>query len=214
MFDEHLPERPLMLNQRKKRSPLVIVGSVLLGVVVFALLLFAVFNIWVHQKCYLVEVSGDSMLNTVQDGDLLYARDGKAERGDIVIISVKDYRGEDGHYFSGDYIIKRLIAVAGDTVRWQNGEVSVKYAGESEFTLLNEPYIRGKTPEFENGNEITVGEGQIFFLGDNRENSYDSTELGCLSESDIVWIVPEWSLKIKSFTTFWESMRTRVAIHQ
>ena len=48
-----------MLNQRKKRSPLFFVGSVLLGVVIFALILFAVFNFWVNQNCFLVEVSGD-----------------------------------------------------------------------------------------------------------------------------------------------------------
>lgn len=204
-----------MLNQRKKRSPLFVAGSVLLCIVVLALLLFAVFNIWVHKECFLVEVSGDSMLNTVEDGDLLYVREGKAERGDVVIISVKDYRGEDGLHFSGDFIIKRLIAVEGDTVRWENGKISIKYAGAENFILLDEDYVRGPTPNFElEKSEVTVGEGQIFFLGDNRGNSYDSTEIGCLYARDIVGVVPGWSLKIKSFTTFWESMRTKVAVHQ
>ena len=206
-----------MLNQRKKRSPLVVIGSVILSVVVLALLLFAVFNIWVHRNFFLVEVSGDSMLNTVEDGDLLYVKDGKAERGDIVIISVKDVCGEDGGRlnFSGDYIIKRLIAIEGDTVRWDNGKISVKYAGSEEFTLLDEPYAKGATPPFECGDtEVAVGEGKIFFLGDNRGNSYDSTEIGCLNESDIVGVVPNWSLKIRPFTNFWESMRTKVSVHQ
>ena len=206
-----------MLNQRKKRSPLVIFGSVLLSIVVAALLVFAVFNIWVHQNYFLVEVSGDSMLNTVENGDLLYVKNGKAERGDVVIISVKDAHREDGAelHFSGDYIIKRLIAVEGDTVKWENGKISVKYAGAEDFTLLDEPYIRGNTPSFAyGGQEITAGKGKIFFLGDNRGNSYDSTEIGCLNESDIFGVVPKWSLKIKSFTNFWESMRTRVAVHQ
>lgn len=204
-----------MLNQRKQRSPLVVAGSVLLSIVVLALLLFAAFNIWVHQKCFLVEVSGDSMLNTVEDGDLLYVRDGAAERGDVVIISVKDYRGENGLRFSGDFIIKRLIAVEGDTVRWENGKIGIKYAGADEFVLLDEDYANGATPPFEiDGNEVTVGEGEIFFLGDNRGNSYDSTEIGCLYERDVVGVVPHWSIKIKSFTTFWESMRTKIAVHQ
>lgn len=204
-----------MLNQRKKRSPLFVAGSVLLCIVVLALLLFAVFNIWVHKECFLVEVSGDSMLNTVEDGDLLYVREEKAERGDVVIISVKDYRGENGLHFSGDFIIKRLIAVEGDTVRWENGKISIKYAGAENFILLDEDYVRGPTPNFElEESEVTVGEGKIFFLGDNRGNSYDSTEIGCLYARDIVGVVPGWSLKIKSFTTFWESMRTKVAVHQ
>ncbi len=203
-----------MLNQRKKRSPLFIAGSVLLGVVVFALLLFASFNFWVNRNCFLVEVAGNSMLNTVEDKDLLYVRNQKAERGDVVIISVKECREEGGFTFSGDYIIKRLIALEGDTVKWEDGKISVKYAGDEDFTPLDEPYITGVTPSFDKGNLVEVKEGEIFFLGDNRQNSYDSTEIGCLKESYIVGVVPEWSLKIKSFTTFWERMRTRTAVHQ
>ena len=185
-----------------------------MGVVVFALILFAAFNFWVNRNCFLVEVSGDSMLNTVENGDLLYVREQKAKRGDVVIISVKECRDEGRFHFSGDYIIKRVIALAGDSVKWEDGVISVKYAGNEEFTVLNEPYIRGRTPSFDGGNLIEVKEGEIFFLGDNRENSYDSTEIGCLKESYIVGVVPMWSLKIKSFTNFWERMRTRVAVHQ
>ena len=203
-----------MLNQKKKRSPLVMLCSILLGVVVLALTLFAAFNFWVNRHCFVVEVSGDSMLNTVEHGDLLYVREIKAKRGDIVIISVKNYFDENGIHFSGDYIIKRLIAVAGDTVQCEDGVVSIKYAGSETFVALDEPYVRGSTPKFEYGTSITVQEGQIFFLGDNRENSYDSTEIGCLMEKDIVGVVPAWALKIKSFTTSWEKMRTKMSVHQ
>lgn len=199
-----------MLNQRNKKSPLVVLGSVLAGLVIVVLLLFAVFNIWVNRACFVVEVSGDSMLNTVEDGDLLYVKkEGKPRRGDVVIIYVKD----SGFQFSGDYIIKRLIAVEGDTVKCENGQVSVKYAGRDEYTLLNEPYANGNTPDFEFGLEKSVGEGEIFFLGDNRRNSYDSSEIGCLTRDKIVGVVPAWSLKIKSFTNFWAQMHTSVAVH-
>ena len=203
-----------MLNEKKKRSPLVILLSVLLGVLFVVLILFAAFTVWVNRNCFVVEVSGDSMLNTVESGDLLYVRNEKAERGDIVIISVKDYSLEGGFHFSGNYIIKRLIAVAGDTVKCENGVVSVKYAGSDEFVELVEPYIKGVTPDFDYGTSVTVGEGQIFFLGDNRANSYDSTEIGCLMEKDIVGVVPTWALKIKSFTKFWENMRSTMSVHQ
>ena len=207
-----------MLNEKKKRSTFAIalsaLGSVLFGILLISLLLFAVFNFWVNKNCFVVEVSGDSMLNTVESGDLLYVRNIEPQRGDIVIISVKNYTAEDGFHFSGDYIIKRLIAVEGDTVQCEDGVISVKYAGNDEFVVLDEPYIRGKTPDFEVENTVTVGQGEIFFLGDNRENSYDSTELGCLLKKDIVGVVPDWSLEIKSFTTFWEKMRTKMSVHQ
>lgn len=199
-----------MLNQRKKKSPLVVFGSVLAGLVIVVLLLFAAFNIWVNHACFVVEVSGDSMLNTVQDGDLLYVKkEGEPRRGDVVIISVKN----SGFQFSGDYIIKRLIAVEGDTVKCEGGQVSVKYAGEEEYTLLTESYVKGKTPDFEFGLEKYVDEGEIFFLGDNRQDSYDSSEIGCLKKMNIVGVVPAWSLKIKSFTNFWAKMHTSVAVH-
>ena len=199
-----------MLNQKKKPSALVIFGSVLLGILFTVLVLFVGFNIWLNRNCFIVEVSGDSMLDTVENGDLLYVRDIEAHRGDIVIISVKNYEEESGFHFSGEFIIKRLIAVEGDTVKCENGVVSIQYAGSDEFVVLDEPYARGNTPALDYGTSITVEAGKIFFLGDNRENSYDSTELGCLQEKDIVGVVPPWSLKIKSFTTFREKLRGRM----
>ena len=204
-----------MLNERGKRSPLVIVlsalGSVLLGILLILMLLFAVFNFWVNRNCFVVEVSGTSMMDTVQHGDLLYVMNVKPARGDIVIISVKAYAEDDDIQFHGDYIIKRLIATAGDKVICEDGVVKVMYAGSNEFIELDEPYIRNQTPEFEVGPVVTVGEGEIFFLGDNRNNSYDSSEIGCLKETDIVGVVPEWALKIKSFSTYWEKLRSRLS---
>ena len=208
-----MPQRPSMLNETKKASPLAVFCGVLITLIVLILTLFAVFNVWVTRNCFVVEVSGTSMLNTVEDGDLLYVKKNTApQRGDIVIISVKEYRDNEEFDFTGEFIIKRLIATAGDTVRCQDGVVSVKYANEGEFTVLTEPYIRGKTPDLKE--EIFVEEGQIFFLGDNREVSYDSTEIGCLKASDIVGVVPEWSLKIRGFTAFWEGMRSFVTVNQ
>ena len=213
---EKLPERPVMLNEKKKRSTFSIVlsvlCSVLFGILLIVLLLFTGFNFWVNKNCFVVEVSGDSMLNTVESGDLLYVRDVKAKRGDIVIISVKNYTLDGGFHFSGEYIIKRLIAVEGDTVQCEDGVLSVKYKDSNQFITLDEPYIRGTTPDLESA--VTVGEGEIFFLGDNREFSYDSTEFGCLLEKDIVGVVPDWSLKVKTFTTVWERMRTKLSVHQ
>ena len=204
-----------MLNEREKRSPLVTVlsalGSVLLGILLILMLSFAVFNFWVNRNCFVVKVSGSSMMDTVKDGDLLYVMNVKPERGDIVIIQVDGYTKEEhGFEFSGEYIIKRLIATEGDTVICEDGVIKVKYAGSDEFVELDEPYIKNKTPDFEVGPVVTVGEGEIFFLGDNRNNSKDSTDVGCLKASDIKGVVPEWALKIKSFSTFWENLRSRL----
>lgn len=152
---------------------------------------------------YGVDVSGGSMEDTLKDGDLLYAdRTATPERGDIIIIEVTKYH--DIFHFSGDNIIKRLIGLEGDTVRITEGRVYRRLAGEEEFVLLEESYTKGNTYAEESYLEVTVGEGEIFFLGDHRTNSTDSRVVGCLKLSDVVGVVTPWSVEEK-FQTRWEA---------
>lgn len=71
--------------------------------------------------------------------------------------------------------IKRIIALEGDHVKIVNGKVYVN------GNLLNEPYLESDV-ETDSGVffDITVPEGYIYALGDNRPNSLDSRELGCI----------------------------------
>lgn len=181
---------PVMLNRRKEENGVV---TALFAVVFVLLVAFLFADLWVTRTIFEVEVSGLSMVQTLDDGDILYADKTKPfSRGDIVIIDVSDYKEE--YPFEGDYIIKRVIATEGDVVRCIGGEVSVKYAGEEEFTPLNEPYANGETSSFA---EVEVGEGEIFFLGDNRGNSTDSRRLGCYEKTDVVGVVLDWSVEEK-----------------
>ena len=114
-------------------------------------------------------VDGDSMLNTLVDGDyvLLLNRlvTGNPERGDIVVISTNNYS-------NGKPIIKRVIATEGQVVDidFETGTVSV------DGVVLNEPYIKDLTKRSFSGvtYPLTVEEGCIFVMGDNRMNSTDS----------------------------------------
>ena len=196
-------DRPKMLNERQETRA----GKIFSALCTFAVLLlvaFTVFNLWFVNAYFVVEVEGESMENTLQSGDFLYAErvNFVAERGDVVIIDVKGHSG----LFEPktERIIKRLIAIEGDCVKCERGVVSLKKAGEEDFTPLDEPYAKGVTPDFA---ETKVRAGQIFFLGDNRPISRDSTEVGCLYYSDIVGVVPEWAIKIKGYTTKKESGR-------
>jgi len=189
-------ERPQMLNERRKSSPVAVVLSTLVTVLIVLMCAFLVFRIWFHRNYFIVEVVGSSMEQTTFNGDQVYAKKGHAaQRGDVIIIDVTGY---DGFAFSGKYIIKRLIACGGDTVKCENGVVSIKYQGREAFTELSEPYAYGTTSDFR---EKTVGEGEIFFLGDNREDSYDSRFVGCFRVEDIVGVVPEWAIKYKHETS-------------
>ena len=130
-----------------------------------------------------VRVDGRSMQDTLEDGNIMLVNRlayafSAPKRGDIVICYYPDqyYVENDLKYATR---VKRVIAVAGDTIELKDGGVYVNGA------LLDEPYLDGKiTPEgslsrYEedavallDGN--VVPEGTVFVMGDNRPVSRDS----------------------------------------
>ena len=103
-----------------------------------------------------------------------------------------------------------LIAVEGDSVKCEGGVVYLREAG-GEYRALDEPYACNMGSDYR-FDEITLGEGEIFFLGDNRAVSQDAQELaaaGCpmFREEDILGVVPSWAVAVKQISTGWESVR-------
>ncbi len=184
-------KRPYMLGQEPES-----LWNAATAVLLCILIAFTLLNFRFLRDIYGVNVSGVSMEDTLKNGDFLYAdRNAVPARGDVVIIDVTNYREKFG--FSGDNIIKRLIAVEGDTVRITGGNVYLRAAGETEFVPLEEDYTKGATYTEKEVFECTVGEGEIFFLGDHRTNSTDSRAVGCLRLGDVVGVVEKWSLMDK-----------------
>lgn len=118
----------------------------------------------------IVRVSGESMRETLQDQDMLVVLNnwlcGTYEQGDIVILQRDDFYG-------GEPIVKRVIATEGQTVDI-DFDAGVVYV---DGTALEEPYTREPTWTQE-GTEfpLTVPEGSIFVMGDNRNHSSDSRD--------------------------------------
>lgn len=112
-----------------------------------------------------VGVDGDSMNNTLQNGDWL-AVSGvtvNLDRGDIVVVNQPWERNVP--------IIKRVIGVEGDTVDIDFEEGKVYVNGEEIY----EPYIADKTTlSYDVVFPVTVGKDKIFVMGDNRNDSLDS----------------------------------------
>lgn len=139
----------------------------LLGVVVFAL---AVRGVLAEP----VRVDGTSMLDTLQHNDYLFVEKlsylfSTPKIGDVVICYYPDeyYTANAKSYNTR---VKRVVATPGDTVQTIDGLVYVNGKPLEEGYLA--PFAYGRTNGIEK--PITVGENEVYVLGDNRVNSNDS----------------------------------------
>ena len=129
----------------------------------------------------LIGVDGHSMVPTLQDGDRLLVLnslwDDDYQYGDIVVLRKDTFMEEP--------IVKRVIATEGQTVDIDFAAGNVYVDGE----LLEEDYINEPT-YVEEGTEfpLTVPEGSIFVMGDNRNHSSDSrsSDLGTVDTRYVI----------------------------
>ena len=162
-MDTHQPETIVEPVEKKKQQPGVVKFLVdVLETLIWAVVLFVLINL-VSAR---IRVDGGSMLPTLTNGELvivnkLVYRLGEPKRGDIIVF-----------YFPVDpsqEFIKRVIGLPGDQVSIHKGTVTIN--GQR----LEEPYLSVYTNY---DGDWTVGEGQLFVLGDNRNNSLDSHNWG------------------------------------
>lgn len=142
-------------------------GIVLVGIVLCVILFDA------------VKVSGNSMLETFHSGDLVLVRSfnlNTVSRDEIVIFRNKSAQQE---------LIKRVVAVEGDTVEIKSDGVYVNGKQLQDDCVADKGYIYEAVPE------QRVKEGCVYVLGDNREVSLDSrsSSIGQVKQSCIDGVV-------------------------
>lgn len=153
----------------------------MIKVVAIALAIILPIRYFLVQPFY---VKGSSMEPNYHDYEYLIIdeltyRFNEPQRGDVVVL--RDPSS------SGQYFIKRIIALPGEIVTVANGKVAIDGVDLDESVYLN------STVETYTSNEasITLAENQYFVLGDNRPVSHDSRRFGPIDESEFVgrvWI--------------------------
>ena len=126
-------------------------------------------------------VDGSSMNPTLTDRDnvlvnrVTYAFS-EPQRFDIVVFELKSE--------PGTFYIKRVIGLPGETVTIRDGEVYINGARLEGDVYGNAPVRRpGRAAE-----GVTLGEGEYFVMGDNRNNSLDSrfNEPGSIQKHQLI----------------------------
>ena len=179
-------------------------------VIACALFIALIIRSFIIQPYY---IPSGSMLNTLHIGDRLFVTKfsygihipfinkeiidmGQPEKGDIIVFPFPKDPSID--------FVKRVVATPGDVVEIRNKQFY------RNGKAVEEPYIIHSDPLIVNSHRdkfgpVTVPAGQVFVMGDNRDNSRDSREWGMVDKKTIrgkAWVI-FWSSK-SLFDIHWD----------
>lgn len=201
--------RPALFRKKEKKKKTVKqeviswIGTILAAVAIALLVRMFLFEP--------IRVDGESMRDTLQDGEIVFVSKpaylrGEFERGDVIICRYPDRNTQwnvslganfDVTFTSHTLFVKRLIALPGDILEMREGKVYVN--GE----LVDETGIDMHSQSSTTFGPVLLGEDSYFVMGDNRGNSNDSRRVGPISRDMIEGRVDRvlWPL-----TKFWQKV--------
>lgn len=152
------------------------VGQWALSILIVIILAYSIVTFGIQT----VTVTGRSMNPALDNQDIVLLNKsaytfGSPERYDIVAFKLKE---ENDGYFN----IKRIIGLPGETIQIKNGHVFINGSALTNLPFEDLIMTEGLAVE-----EILLGEGEYFVMGDNCNNSEDSryVNIGNISEKEI-----------------------------
>jgi len=154
-------------------------------------------------KTFLVQaffIPSASMRDTLLEGDRVMVnklayRFGEPERGDVIVFDSPLVPHDGGESVVGSIVrnvgealgistpdtalIKRVIAVGGETIEIRGDTLYV------DGVALDEPYLR-EGSRMDAFGPLTIPDGEVFVMGDNRNQSEDSRRFGTIPVGDII----------------------------
>ena len=181
MSADAMPKDPDRIRHSQLRNTLewvVIAGGALLIALIIKTFLLQAFYIPSLSMASTLKVNDRVVVNKLR----YHLHD--INRGDVVVFESSPKGGPQ----TKD-LIKRVIALPGETVEAHDGRIHIN------GTMLDEPYLGPavQTSPFE---EVTIPPDHYWVMGDNRPNSRDSKSFGAISESLVIGraFVKEWPL--------------------
>jgi len=156
-------------KKKKKKTPIWLeIVRLLVKIILIILIIYALFTFvfGLHRNL------GIGMNPAIKNGDLVlyYRLDTKYSSGDVIVIE-----------YQGQIMEERVIAVEGDKVDITERGLMVNGSRVQEADIYYDTLVLVDGISL----PLTVGKGEVFVLGDNRENATDSRLFGCVSIEDI-----------------------------
>lgn len=158
-------------------------------VIFFAALVSILFRVFFFEPFIVPSPSMESTL-MVQDKVIVNKFSYKftgIKRGDIVVFPSPVDESKD--------LVKRAIAFEGETVKL--GKDGIIYINDKP---IEKDYYTGNSPPEYTGQTFKIGKNEIFVMGDNRNNSYDSRYFGSIQKTDVFG---------KVFMIYWPILRIK-----
>ena len=161
------------------------------GAVIYAAIILAAIGTVLLIRAFVIEpfsIPTESMCDTLQVGDSVLAEKitlelgGAVSAGDVIVFENPEKGSEK------DVLCKRVIARGGQTIDMKDGSVYVDGKKLTEDYAIGDTYPlylgKGKHISY----PYKIPEGEIWVMGDNRENSADSRYFGAIPEDSVIGI--------------------------